>query len=163
MLKRSSVIRVGSIVVLAFAVAQLACQSAPRRAQICEICQRPIHSNSLTVAEIGDRRQTFCCPACALASHAQGSQPQKVVELADYETGGRLAPREAYLVRGSDINPCARVRPLIDQDKEPHQVHYDRCSPSILAFAGKDTAAAFARAHGGTVMRFEELASTQVQ
>jgi nitrous oxide reductase accessory protein NosL len=47
----------------------------------------------------------------------------------------------------------------MNADKRASDVHYDRCSPSILAFAQRSDAAQFAREHGGEVLRFSELVS----
>ncbi|MCZ2075816.1 MAG: nitrous oxide reductase accessory protein NosL [Bryobacterales bacterium] len=143
---------------LGFLCLLASCRSPQSRvAQLCDACRRPLHANSATLAEMGGRRQVFCCPACALSARTQGSDGFRIAALTDYATGKTLAPEAALLVRGSDVNLCARVRPLIDEVKEPHPVHYDRCTPSLIAFADKTAAARFMEAHGGRVMRFDEL------
>lgn len=136
----------------------VSCRSPQGRiAQLCDACRRPLHANSKTLADLGDRRQVFCCPACALSARLQGGGRFKTVAFTDCATGKTLAPSAAWLIRGSDVNLCGRVRPLIDEMKEPHTVHYDRCTPSLLAFADKTAAARFVEEHGGTIMRFDEL------
>jgi nitrous oxide reductase accessory protein NosL len=52
-----------------------------------------------------------------------------------------------------------REHRLVDVTKQSYAMEYDRCSPSFLAFAGQAAAEDFAREHGGTVLRFEELAA----
>ena len=59
----------------------------------------------------------------------------------------------------SDLNLCARAHVILDEAKRPHAAHFDRCSPSILAFATKEAAAAFAASHGGNVEPFNALAA----
>jgi len=136
----------------------VSCRSPQNRvAQLCDACRRPLHANSTTLADLSDRRQVFCCPACALSARLQGGERFKIVAFTDYATGKTLLPSTALLVRGSDVNLCARVRPLIDEVKEPHPVHYDRCSPSFVAFGDKAAAARFIEAHGGTTVRFDEV------
>ena len=134
------------------------CRSPQSRvAQLCDACRRPLHANSATLADAGGRRQMFCCPACALSARTQGSDRLKIAAFTDYATGKALPPKAALLVRGSDVNLCARANPLIDEVKEPHPVHFDRCTPSLVAFGDKTAAARFIDAHGGTVVRFDEL------
>lgn len=149
------------VLVIGLGLSSLGCQSqGPSAAGVCSACRRPIHAHSLTVARFGDRQEAFCCPACALSVRLQTKDPVKIVELSDYRTGAKLRPEQAYVVRGSDVNMCARQQPLIDENKEPHPVQYDRCSPGILAFGTKDAAVRFSENHGGTFMRFDELAAS---
>ena len=129
-------------------------------AQICQVCSRPIHSHTRTAGVAEGRREMFCCPACALTTHDQSGKAVKIVELTDYETNSALVPSQAYLVRGSDVNTCARQHGPVDPDKQPTVVHFDRCSPSLLAFARRDVAARFAKEHGGDVLSFSELAAS---
>jgi nitrous oxide reductase accessory protein NosL len=63
-------------------------------------------------------------------------------------------------VKGSDVNMCAQAHEMIDADKRPADVHYDRCAPSILAFAQEGEAIQFSREHGGTVHSFREVAAS---
>ena len=74
-------------------------------------------------------------------------------------TGEKLSPAEAFIVKGSDVNMCAQTRELVDEEKRPADLHYDRCSPSILAFKQKSEAMEFVRQHGGQVSPFSEIAS----
>ncbi len=64
------------------------------------------------------------------------------------------------MVKGSDVNMCMPTRDVIDADKRAADVHYDRCAPSILAFAQRSDAADFAREHGGQVLSFKDIAAT---
>ena len=129
-------------------------------AQVCQVCSRPIHSHTRTVGLVGSRRESFCCPACALTAIDQSGRAVKIIELTDYETNYALDPGKAYLVRGSDVNTCAQQHGPVDADKQPTVVHFDRCSPSLLAFTRREAAATFARQHGGDVMTFPELAAS---
>jgi hypothetical protein len=99
----------------------------------------------------------FCCPACALSEHEQEGKAIRVTELTDFLTGAKLSPNQAYLVKGSNVNMCARTRGPMDADKRQETVPYDRCSPSLLAFGNKSDALAFAREHGGEVLPFSQI------
>jgi hypothetical protein len=43
-------------------------------------------------------------------------------------------------------------------DKRLADVHYDRCAPSLLAFAQRREAVEFVSEHGGKVLPFKEVA-----
>jgi hypothetical protein len=82
-----------------------------------------------------------------------------VTELTAFSTGAKLSPEDAFVVRGSDVNMCVHTRELMDADKRPADLHYDRCSPSLIAFAKRSEAMQFVREHGGKVLPFSEVAS----
>jgi hypothetical protein len=133
-----------------------------RRAQPeqCYACQRPIHAHSRTVAFARGSSRLFCCPACALSEKEQEGKPVLVTELTGFFTGARLSPNDAYVVKGSDVNMCAQTHELIDADKRPADILYDRCAPSLLAFAHQSEAIQFSREHGGTVLPFRQVAES---
>jgi hypothetical protein len=125
----------------------------------CYACNRPVHAHSRTVAFSDGQRRVFCCPACALSRQEQAGKPVTITELTSFLTGKALSPDSAYVVKGSDVNMCERTRGLVDADKRPADLHYDRCSPSLLAFAQRDEAVEFTREHGGEVMPFRQAAA----
>lgn len=106
---------------------------------------------------VNGRLRVFCCPACAFSEHEQGKEPVKVTQLASFLTGTALSPDAAYIVKGSDVNMCTRERAMIDPDKQPAALQYDRCLPSMYAFAEHNQAAEFAREHGGQIIPFRQL------
>ncbi len=131
-----------------------------RAQESCQACWRPIHAHTKTVGLLDGKRKLFCCPSCALSEQAQLGKSIDIVELSDFRTGAKLSPEQAYIVRDSDENPCLKPAPTVNPDKQPLQSHFDRCVPSMLAFAGKEEAVSFAEQHGGRVVRFAEVASS---
>ena len=131
-----------------------------RRTHVCRACDRPVHTNSRTVALVGGRRTYFCCPSCALSEHQQSGKRVEVVELSNYRNGQTLDPKRAFIVRNSDENPCRQHQPAVNIDSQPLQASYDRCDPSILSFPDQASAEGFAAEHGGQVMSFTSLAAT---
>jgi hypothetical protein len=122
----------------------------------CYACQRVVHAHSRTVAIVDGKARIFCCPACALSEQQQEGKPIRITELTAYLTGGKLSPDDAFLVRGSEVNMCALTHELTVSDKRQAQISYDRCAPSLLAFAQRNEAIEFAREHGGQVLSFAE-------
>ena len=129
----------------------------------CYACRRAVHPHTRTIALANGKPQVFCCPACALSEQAQKGRPVRVTELTAFLTGARLSPNEAYVVRASDVNMCARQDRLLDADQRVADLSYDRCMPSLLAFAHAVEAIQFSREHGGTVLPFREVQSTAVK
>jgi hypothetical protein len=132
---------------------------AARESHICKACTRTVHEHSQVLALVDGKRGAYCCPACALSEHLQSGRPVEVIELTDHLTGRKLEPAAAFVVRSSDINPCLQHQPAVTPDKQPLHAHFDRCSPSILAFVSGAAAREFSRQHGGQVLRFADLAS----
>lgn len=132
---------------------------AEREQHSCLACSRPVHDHSRTIAFVDGKRGVYCCPACALSEHRQTEKPVRVTELADYQGGGALNPAEAIVVSDSDVNPCKSHEAAVTSDKQPLRTHFDRCSPSILAFRDMKAAQTFAAEHGGQILRFAALAA----
>jgi hypothetical protein len=130
-----------------------------REQQVCGACRRPIHGDSRTVATVAGRTVLFCCPSCALSERQQSGAAVRVTGLTNFLNGQRLDPSGAFLVRGSDVNPCAGHGMHLNPDKQPMETQFDRCAPSLLAFSGREEAQAFAQEHGGQVIRFTDLVS----
>ncbi len=123
----------------------------------CQACHRPLHSATRAMGIVAGKEELFCCPTCALTSHRQTGKVVDIKQLSNYETGSILTPEDAYIVEGSNLNLCMQQHVHMDHDKQASPAGFDRCSPSIFAFAKKDAAERFQRMHGGNVMRFRAL------
>lgn len=133
------------------------------QAGACEACGRAIHANMRTVAFVGSRREVFCCPTCALSAGVQTHELVRFEQLADYETARPLRPGDAFAVQGSDVIPCVRSHQMLNTDGQVVPMDFDRCSPSIIAFASRATAERFAAGHGGKVGAFLQLVGQSTQ
>lgn len=127
------------------------------RPESCRVCRRHLHAGSQVVALQQGRKEAFCCPTCAVTLGRQAGQAVTVVEITDFETGSRIAPAQAYVVQGSDVNLCLQHPMLTDSQKQPASMQFDRCSPSVLAFSSQEAAEAFRREHGGRLLPFSAL------
>ena len=148
------------VVILAVALSYVGLKAfRASSAEECYACRRLIHAHSRTVVLVNGHARLFCCPACALSEHEQEGKPVKVTQLTSVLTGATLLPDSAYMVKGSDVNMCATTHGIMTADKRPADVHYDRCAPSLLAFARRSEAVEFVREHGGEVLPFKEVAT----
>jgi len=127
------------------------------RADVCTVCNREIHAHGRITGASGGRRVAFCCLACARSQHQQSGRPVRLAAIPDYFSGRPVDPATAYAVEGSDVVPCGRHQPHLDENKHPTALGFDRCVPSLLAFASREGAAAFAREHGGRLTPIREF------
>lgn len=134
----------------------------PLQVSACQACGRAIHANMRTVAFVGDRRERFCCPTCALSAGAQTHEPVRFEQLADYDTSHPLRPVDAFAVQGSDVIPCVHSHQMLNRDGQPVPMEFDRCSPSIITFANRSSAENFASEHGGRVDKFLQIVAKSV-
>jgi hypothetical protein len=123
----------------------------------CSICQREIHPQSRAVIEANGKREATCCARCALTFAKQAHTSIRLVQVTDYNTLKPLAPDQAYFVEGSRLVLCESHKPMLDQTRHPFIRVFDRCEPSLYAFARREDAEAFARDNDGTVVRLADV------
>ena len=132
------------------------------QAEICQVCNRAIHADMRTVAFVGGKREVFCCPTCALTAGVQMHAAIRFTQLTDFETGKALRPADAFAVEGSNVVPCVRSHEMLNSDGLPVPKAFDRCSPSIVAFASRASAERFAAENGGEIDTFLHLTARPV-
>ena len=162
-MKSRNATRFGTVILLILGCALVYTGFRMRRTsggQVCDACTRPLHHHSQVVGLVGGDREIFCCLACALSTQRQTGTPVKVVKLTDYETDSRLLPEGAYLAVGTNVNLCTQHHAMLDESKHSYPVGFDRCSPSILAFARKQSAERFVQEHGGQLERYADFAAS---
>jgi len=123
----------------------------------CSVCGREVHLASRVDGEADGEALTFCCAACALRAENQEERPIRLTQVFDYRSGEPMAPQDAVAVVGSNVNLCMREHALTDARKETHDLHFDRCSPGVLAFKSEVAAEQFRAEHGGVRKSFAEL------
>ncbi|MGE5725544.1 MAG: hypothetical protein ACM34G_10245 [Acidobacteriota bacterium] len=129
----------------------------PRRAVVCEICQREINPRARVTMEIGGRVLDACCARCAITDAFQEHRPVRLLRVTDYATGSPLEPSQAWFVDGSRKVLCSHDQPMVDESKHAEHLAFDRCSPGAYAFARRQDAETFIRENGGVVLRLQEL------
>jgi hypothetical protein len=124
---------------------------------VCSVCERVVHLASRVDGDANGDALTFCCAACALRAEKQQERPIRLTRVFDYESGTALAPEDATAVVGSNVNLCMRDHVLMDSHKETSELHFDRCSPSVLTFGSAAAAESFRAEHGGVTRTFADL------
>lgn len=124
----------------------------------CPVCLRHEHKESMVRFQAeGERVTQACCLSCALTYGRQARKPVTIVSVTDHASGASLVPAKATFVVGSDVSPCTHTMMHMGAEKEAYPVHWDRCLPSILAFATPEAAQAFRAVHGGRVRSLDDL------
>ena len=144
---------------LALLLAAACVSSAPS----CSQCGRAECKNLAFSVVSPDHVERTCCPRCGLR-YLRDEKPQVTrLEVRSFDDAATLDARFALYVEGSDVHPCAHPAdstPRVDERGCCLETVYDRCEPSLVAFATADAANAFAREHGGFVRSWSELENT---
>ncbi len=130
----------------------------PAQEQLCPVCERPIHRATSYFVTLEDGKTVeLCCPRCGLRFQQNGGDVQSV-QVTDYDSGKRLDPDEAVYVEGSSVHPCCTQEEIMkDQAGMEYERTWDRCLPSVIAFASRDAAVRFRAEHGGQVRTHHQI------
>jgi nitrous oxide reductase accessory protein NosL len=79
------------------------------------------------------------------------------LEATDFATGRRLDAHRAVYVDGSDFEHCSAPKSEPISPGCCAEMRYDRCLPSLIAFATRESALDFMKEHGGALRGFEDL------
>jgi hypothetical protein len=129
--------------------------------QICPISHRKIHPHSEAVMIVKGKESHVCCIRCALTYGRQTGKPVRLVSVNDYVTARKLQPEKAYYVADSKLVLCEVPEPMFIDEKEPFPKVFDRCEPSVFAFAQREDADAFVKQNGGRRATLGELMKEQ--
>lgn len=122
---------------------------------VCQVCKRVIHAEtSFKIARADGSMQATCCPRCGLAAVIQNGG--RVIDAVDFPSKKRIGAAEAIYLEGSDIMECCTDTGHRSDEGAYQEMDYDRCMPSLLAFARREDAETVRQKHGGTIISFEE-------
>ncbi len=122
---------------------------------LCDVCKRVIHpATSFRIVETNGKVKSTCCPRCGLTSVIKNGG--KVLDAVDFSTQKRIAATVAIYLEGSDIMECCSSTGFRADQGSYQEIDYDRCMPSLLAFARREDAEAVRQKHGGNIISFEE-------
>ena len=123
----------------------------------CQVCRREIHAAARAVIEVDGKQEAVCCVRCAMTLDEQEKKPVRLVEVTDYIRHTSLTPKDAFYVEGSRIVLCQSHESHMDETKHAQTRVFDRCEPSVYAFAQRAEAESFAAQNGGMVLSLAEL------
>ena len=131
------------------------CSRSPR---VCAVCQRvECKGMAFRMTLENGRVVETCCPRCAMHYLESNHQKARKMEATDFATGQWVNAADAVYVSGSDVHPCAELQSMRDPQGCCMLKTYDRCLPSLVAFATKDQAATFRKSHGGQIVGFQAV------
>ncbi len=129
---------------------------------ICDVCKRAIHSEtSFRIARPDGSMKAVCCPRCGLAAVIQNGG--RALDAVDFTTKKRVGAAEAIYLEGSDIMECCTNTGFRSDAGAYQKMEYDRCMPSLLAFARREDAEMVRQKHGGNILSFEEARQSVVR
>lgn len=128
-----------------------------RPPEYCDLSGRPIHPHMLTVVRVKGKKLYSCCARCALTYQEQTGVHVDVVQVTDYVSGRLIDARTAYFANGSHVEPDCTSGVAREEGRTPYVRMFDRCSPSLVAFARQDQAQAFIAKNGGRLTTLNEL------
>jgi DNA-directed RNA polymerase subunit RPC12/RpoP len=118
---------------------------------VCSICQRPLHPAQVffVVSEKkGERRA--CCPRCGLRFVIESNgKPSKAT---DFSNGKLIDADAAIYLEGSDLMQCCASATMRADSGMICEMHYDRCLPSLVAFANLENARVYQQEYGGRLI-----------
>jgi hypothetical protein len=122
---------------------------------VCEVCKRVIHTETSFKVERPDgSMEAVCCPRCGLAAVIQNGG--RALEAVDFTSKKPIRAAEAIYLEGSDIMECCSDTGFRSNEGAYQEMEYDRCMPSLLAFARREDAEIVRQKHGGQIISFEE-------
>jgi hypothetical protein len=137
-------------------VALVAGCGQPRRS--CAVCQRDeCKGMAFRVTLNNGKTIETCCPRCALHYLETNHVRARQMEATDFATGTWVDATRAVYVSDSDVHPCAALETRRDPQGCCLAKTYDRCLPSLVAFADREQAATFQKVHGGQCVGLEAI------
>ena len=100
-----------------------------------------------------------CCARCGLHYLESTHHRARKMEATDFVTGSWVDAANAIYVSDSDVHPCTEVQSMRDPQGCCLMKTYDRCLPSLVAFATKEPATAFQKSHGGQLVGFQAVSA----
>jgi hypothetical protein len=122
---------------------------------VCFVCQRPLHpSQTFVVLSQNGREHRACCPRCGLRFVIESNG--KPSQATDFSNGKYIAAETAFYLEGSDLMQCCGSATMRADSGMICETHYDRCLPSLVAFATLPNARVYQQEHGGRLLDLAE-------
>ena len=123
----------------------------------CNICNRPIHPGMSFLVQTDGHTERACCPRCGMHYALNHSGRDQRLWATDINSGKMIPAETAYYDEGGNVNYCAAHGEAVQRQPQGVSVRdYDRCLPTLVAFATRAEAETYQREHGGRVLNYAE-------
>jgi hypothetical protein len=125
----------------------------------CALCHRRVHAGmAVRVAVAGHAPETACCLRCAISYAEQTDKAVRVLSVTDYLSHTPISAASAVYVVDSAVEPCSGPPLEVPANRHGAPVlNWDRCLPSVIAFAARADAEEFQTQNGGRIESFHDL------
>jgi hypothetical protein len=124
---------------------------------VCNICNRPVHTGMAFLVETDGHAEHACCPRCGM--HYVINHPGKVQKVwaTDLNSGESIPAETTYYDEGGNIDYCAAHGEAVQRQPQGVSVRqFDRCLPTLVAFKTRAEAETYRKEHGGRVLNYAE-------
>lgn len=122
---------------------------------LCRVCDRGLRQGMTYRLELPGGTEDACCPRCGMHYQIEHPGTAKKVWATDLNTGRFIAAESAFYVEGGDIAHCTMHATPVERQPQGVAVRdFDRCLPSLVAFASREEAETYRKQHGGGVVDF---------
>ena len=149
-----ALLALGAVVAIALVAYRL---ETVRGSPLCQICGRDIPAQTAYRMETTSGTINACCPACAMHYMLHNPDDVRQAWASDFSTGRLIDAKSAYYDEGGDVQYCTASHPPVERGTEGISERvYDRCLPTLVAFASRHDAEAYRQAHGGRILTYDE-------
>ena len=136
----------------------ISAQKQSRMAPACAFCERPTgQATSYRIKLSFGRTREACCARCGIRYQKERPGAARAALARDFGTERKIDARRAVYVEGSDYAHSNPRMIAHDQEARCFVLCYDRCCPSLVAFADHRSAERFVAVHSGTLRSFDHL------
>jgi len=126
-------------------------------ADLCRVCERGLHQGMTYRLELAGGTEDACCPRCGMHYQIEHPGTANKVWATDVNTGRFIAAESAVYVEGGDIAHCTMHSTPVERQPQGVAVRdFDRCLPSLVAFASREEAETYRNEHGGDVLDYRQ-------
>jgi hypothetical protein len=124
---------------------------------VCQVCGRNIPNQTAYRLDTTDGTIKACCPSCAMHYKLHHADEVRKDWATDFNSGHLIPAASAYFDEGGDIQYCTAHKPPVERGLEGVSERvYDRCLPTLVAFATRDEAESYRQQHGGRVLTYAQ-------
>jgi len=130
---------------------------ASQHPDLCQMCNRDIPKQTAFRMDTTHGTVMACCPRCAMHHIINHPGLVRHAWATDFHSGRMIPAQSAYYDEGGDVQYCTAHESPVERTPMGVQMRtYDRCLPTLVAFAKQDEAEAYRQQHGGRVVTYNQ-------